>query len=471
VLGFRSEAPGDSMTLWGDPKTGLPVLVETKMTGPMQMESTMSHFKLNEELKPELFDMTPPEGYTVRTIDIDASQPKEESLIKMLSLSARLNDNQFFDNLDEDSQHALMKEQVKKMNPGRSKELEKVLTDNLQTIQRGLSFAWILPPEADAHYAGKGIKRNEPDRPIFWYKPEGSDKYRVIYATLKIRNASTPPEVPGAVKVEMPKIDLKAQMERAKAEMEENLAEGEKVKAEFKEKMKKIADDAKAKADATIKAIPHVEDQRALQNLKTISAALLAAYDDKGRLPGDICDDDGKPLLSWRVAILPYLGKEELYDKFRLDEPWDSKHNQRVAGQMPIVYMTPKKDFPHRKTAFVAPIAKGTIFEDRRWLDPKQIPDGADKTILLVTADVEHAVDWTRPADVEIDPANPGAALRHGHEHFVVAAADGSVWRLPDDLEPSRLWSFFSTGGGEKIEWPIPTKWLGSDKLFEPKKP
>ena len=51
------------------------------------------------------------------------------------------------------------------------------------------------------------------------------------------------------------------------------------------------------------------------------------------------------------------------------------------------------------------PIGKGTIFEDRRWLDPKQIADGADKTILLVTADAEHAVPWSKPEDIEIDPA------------------------------------------------------------------
>ncbi|HTU25240.1 MAG TPA: hypothetical protein VMF30_07575, partial [Pirellulales bacterium] len=112
VLGFRCEAPNVSMTLWGDPKTGLPVLVETKVTKPMPMESTMSHFKLNVELKPELFDMTPPEGYTVRTTEIDASPATEESLVKMFALSARLNGNQFFDNLDRTSQLSLMKKQV-----------------------------------------------------------------------------------------------------------------------------------------------------------------------------------------------------------------------------------------------------------------------------------------------------------------------------------------------------------------------
>jgi hypothetical protein len=31
-------------------------------------------------------------------------------------------------------------------------------------------------------------------------------------------------------------------------------------------------------------------------------------------------EKDGKPLLSWRVAILPYIGHDELYRQFHLDE-------------------------------------------------------------------------------------------------------------------------------------------------------
>ena len=66
-------------------------------------------------------------------------------------------------------------------------------------IGRGISFASELPDSADAHYAGKGVKRDEPDRPIFWYKPEGSEKYRVIYADLSVKDADAAPEIAGAV--------------------------------------------------------------------------------------------------------------------------------------------------------------------------------------------------------------------------------------------------------------------------------
>src|SRR5258708_6422513 len=44
----------------------------------------------------------------------------------------------------------------------------------------------------------------------------------------------------------------------------------------------------------------------------------VSAFD--GELPRDITDKNGKPLLSWRVAILPFLELGELYTEFNRDE-------------------------------------------------------------------------------------------------------------------------------------------------------
>ena len=56
-----------------------------------------------------------------------------------------------------------------------------------------------------------------------------------------------------------------------------------------------------------------------------------------------ITDKDGKPLLSWRVAILPYLEQQELYNKFHVDEPWDSPHNKALIKEMPTTYACPSR--------------------------------------------------------------------------------------------------------------------------------
>jgi outer membrane lipoprotein-sorting protein len=74
----------------------------------------------------------------------------------------------------------------------------------LQRVQRGLSFAIRLSPNADAHYVGKGVSFGAADKPIFWYRPKDAKKYRVIYADLSVREADTPPSVPDAQPVPAP---------------------------------------------------------------------------------------------------------------------------------------------------------------------------------------------------------------------------------------------------------------------------
>jgi hypothetical protein len=68
----------------------------------------------------------------------------------------------------------------------------------------GLAFTASLPPEADAHYAGKGVSLGAADKPIFWYRPKDAKKYRVIYADLSVRAADAPPKVPDAQPVPSP---------------------------------------------------------------------------------------------------------------------------------------------------------------------------------------------------------------------------------------------------------------------------
>ena len=71
-------------------------------------------------------------------------------------------------------------------------------------FQRGLTFTGLLPPEADAHYAGEGVSLGAADTPIFWYRPNDAKKYRVIYADLSVREADTAPSVPNAQPVPAP---------------------------------------------------------------------------------------------------------------------------------------------------------------------------------------------------------------------------------------------------------------------------
>ena len=88
---------------------------------------------------------------------------------------------------------------------------------------------------------------------------------------------------------------------------------------------------------------PPTEDElkASAKNLKQIGIAYHSYVDTYGRCPDNILDGDNKPILSWRVVLLPYLEEEKLFKEFKLDEPWDSKTNKPLIEKLPKVYKKP----------------------------------------------------------------------------------------------------------------------------------
>jgi hypothetical protein len=112
---------------------------------------------------------------------------------------------------------------------------------------------------------------------------------------------------------------------------------------------------------------------RVVSQFKQIAIALHCYIDaHDGRLPpAFLCDREGRPLLSWRVLILPYLNEQALYDEFHLDEPWDSPHNLALLPRLPQAYVPPSclpvkpRIGPH-STFYQVFTGKGTAFEAPR---------------------------------------------------------------------------------------------------------
>lgn len=205
ALGFRLESPIGTLTLWGDPKTGHPIRIENAYTGVPRTETVMTDFEMNVELKAELFALTIPKDFKVQTFDIDASTPKEQDFVESLRVCATLSGGNFPEALDTQSVMKLMigamlrdKKDSKKDSKKEAAITQKLMTQAMQ-IGRGFQFALSLPAGSNAHYAGKGAKKDTKDRPIFWYRPEGSTRYRVIDATLAVRDADQAPRIDGAV--------------------------------------------------------------------------------------------------------------------------------------------------------------------------------------------------------------------------------------------------------------------------------
>ncbi|HEX3148005.1 MAG TPA: sigma-70 family RNA polymerase sigma factor [Gemmataceae bacterium] len=82
----------------------------------------------------------------------------------------------------------------------------------------------------------------------------------------------------------------------------------------------------------------YAQRQRSLKNLRAIMLAMHNYHDANGKFPTDITDKTGKPLLSWRVELLPYMEQDNFAKMFNRNEPWDSEHNLKLLSQMPDVF-------------------------------------------------------------------------------------------------------------------------------------
>jgi hypothetical protein len=198
ATGFRYDSAAAVITLWGDPATGCPVRIESVWSGTPRSEVVMTDFEINVDLKESLFDLAPPADYKVQTFDVDVSKPGEQDLVNAFKLCCDISNDEFPDTLSLVGRLFFITKHTKARWKNPSDDEMKQLVKETGSISRGFEFAKALPESADAHYAGKGVKRGTADRSIFWYKSEDSKKYRVIFADFSVKDADQPPQVAGA---------------------------------------------------------------------------------------------------------------------------------------------------------------------------------------------------------------------------------------------------------------------------------
>ncbi|MCC7085421.1 MAG: DUF1559 domain-containing protein [Pirellulales bacterium] len=191
-------------------------------------------------------------------------------------------------------------------------------------------------------------------------------------------------------------------------------------------------------------------------NLKQIALGLLNYADKHKHLPAVAnFDKQGKPLLSWRVHLLPEAEEAALYKEFHLDEPWDSDHNKKLIDRMPAVYKHPKL---HEvgKTVYLAVVGEGAAFEGNDGLSLQNFTDGTSNTIMVVEVAPEKAVPWTKPEDWEFDPEKDVDVSEFGGLWeggiFNAVFVDGHVAALTNFIEPELLKKLITRAGGEVVQ-------------------
>jgi prepilin-type processing-associated H-X9-DG protein len=212
-------------------------------------------------------------------------------------------------------------------------------------------------------------------------------------------------------------------------------------------------------AAAAPKELP--ADVRASQEkLRQIGKAFVEKWPS---FPAGYVDRDGRLILSWRVALLPQLGQEELFRQFQLGEPWDGPNNKKLLGRMPDVYRPVKGQAPEGHTYYRAFVGERALFQPRRspsvrwapetrfeWFfaSGTRIIDGTSYTFLVVEAG--EPVPWTQPAELPYDPQRPLPRLGGPFSgDFNALFADGSVGLIPRTA-PERLVRALVTPAGQE---------------------
>lgn len=198
------------------------------------------------------------------------------------------------------------------------------------------------------------------------------------------------------------------------------------------------------KDEVKLKPATEKERDEVKKKLEQLGIAFHAHHDAIGHFPGDILDaKTKKPLLSWRVELLPYLEEEMLWKQFKLDEPWDSKHNKPLIEKMPKAFAPTRAKAKPGETFYRGFVGAGAdapgVFLPEGKANFATITDGSSNTIGVI--DAGEPVVWTKPdTDLDADPKKDLPKLGGMTDgEFYCLMMDGSVKAVKRDFDAKQL--------------------------------
>ncbi|MEC7979226.1 MAG: DUF1559 domain-containing protein [Planctomycetota bacterium] len=196
---------------------------------------------------------------------------------------------------------------------------------------------------------------------------------------------------------------------------------------------------------------PIAENEAAYtERLDQIGQVFKKHIDEKRSLPAAAMYSGSKPLLSWRVHMLPLMGYNALYSQFALDEPWDSPTNRDLLEMMPREYYTGATEAGY--TCVQVPLGSSTLFSGPRPTFAKRVEDGLGNTVMLVLVASEAAVPWTKPEEYKPKREMPTQGLAvFNNDHHLVVWGSGDVTRIATNAGKGAYNSMYTIDAGESF--------------------
>jgi hypothetical protein len=195
-------------------------------------------------------------------------------------------------------------------------------------------------------------------------------------------------------------------------------------------------------------------------NQRQIAMALTNYEAVKGHFPpAFVADKNGKPMHSWRVLILPYLDRPDLFQAYDFNEPWDGPHNRLLADKMPSVFACPSNPDAPSCTSYAMLVGPHAFSPGPtgRTVDEISAADGASATLMLVEA-ADAKINWLEPRDLNVEEMsfvinkNSKEITSHHAGAAVVSYCDGRTSILNDDIKPETLKALTTVDGGEAVD-------------------
>lgn len=176
----------------------------------------------------------------------------------------------------------------------------------------------------------------------------------------------------------------------------------------------------------------------------------------------------GRPSHSWRVAILPFLDRDDLFDEYNFDQPWDSAENRKLLPKIPVVMQCPDHIVPGM-TTYKLVTGRGSVFTADKPPTAADIRDGPSNTIMMIE-DFSNPIPWTKPEDVPVDKAVEILTAANTRNHLekcahsakytwatypvgtIVAFFDGRQCLVGIDSEPDEIRALLLVDDGAKID-------------------